>query len=172
MRSTRAWLWMVLSLGTEGCLPSTAPSPGASDQLAQASRASAVSGSRPEVWSRYQESLSWQVMRPAYRTEHGVRKASAVLRASPEAVEAYRSLQLGTVMPHESALTLLVTPEDQGERPYILVMHRDGPGTWKFLTLRADGTLDQADDSGFCARCHGQARADALFGLPTTEDGR
>ena len=68
-------------------------------------------------------------------------------------------------MPGHSALVLTVTPSD-AEPPYSLVMQRRQRGGWKFLTLGAEGQIQDADEGAFCVRCHAQSRADLLFGLP------
>jgi predicted nucleic acid-binding protein len=65
-----------------------------------------------------------------------------------------------------SVLVEALTDRSKSHPDELYVMEKLGDGTWRFLVVSADGAIDAAAVTALCHRCHAEAVADGLFGLP------
>jgi hypothetical protein len=126
---------------------------------------------RPRVaWSRFAEVRSWPPSGEAFTNGgHVGAGALAVVRVSPEARAAYEHLLKDSELP-DGAVVVLFHELAPGKPGPVYVMEKSG-GSWRFSSLRADGTEPEppepaASSAAHCRRCHADAVADSLFGLP------
>jgi hypothetical protein len=123
------------------------------------------------VWPAFGESRTWPAVNqePFLSEGHGVRNYLAVVRASPQARDPYLRLGPGTVLDPGSVL-VEAAKDTAGSRPdELFVMEKLADQTWRFLVVSNEGTIDAAAGVTLCQRCHAEAVADCLFGVPRRE---
>jgi hypothetical protein len=86
------------------------------------------------------------------------------VRASAEGRDTYVALVQDSVLPEGSVIALFHESGDGATRGRVYVAQKAG-GRWQYLLLDALGH-PQAFNSDRCERCHADAAADHLFGLP------
>jgi hypothetical protein len=151
---------LVLSLACSGQLPRTS-----------APRSAPAPAPKPRVvWSRFAEVQSWPAVgEPFANSGHAGAGTRAVVRVSPAARAAYGHLVKDSELP-DRALVALFHELGPGRPGAVYVMEKVGAG-WRFSTYRADGselepTQAASVSAEGCRRCHADAVADSLFGLP------
>lgn len=97
---------------------------------------------------------------------HDPGRYSAVIRVSEPARERYVTLTPGSTLPAGSVVAQFTTELESGRAGPRYVMRKDSENAWLFAVLDASGTLVEAGALPLCVRCHGEAPADSLFGLP------
>ena len=122
------------------------------------------------VWPRFAEVQSWpSVGAPFANRGHAGMGPLAVVRVSPEARDAYTHLVQESVLPDGAVVALFHMGTARGSSS-TYVMQKSA-GAWSFLTLDASGVENATPvESGrageACRRCHADAVADSLFGVP------
>jgi len=122
------------------------------------------------VWSRFAEVQGWPpVGEPFTNSGHAGAGARGVVRVSPEGRTAYEQLVSDSELP-DGAVVALFHELAPGRPGPVYVMEKAG-AVWRFSTCRADGTEFEPADAATastagCRRCHADAVADSLFGLP------
>jgi hypothetical protein len=79
---------------------------------------------------------------------------------------AYLGLGPGVALDPGSVLVEALTDRSKSRPDELYVMEKLGDGTWRFLVVSVDGTIDTAAGTTLCQRCHAEAGADGLFGIP------
>ncbi len=124
----------------------------------------------PLVWSRFAEIQSWPVAgEPFTNLGHVGAGAEAVVRVSPDARAAYEHLVKDSELPN-GTIVALFHELGPGRAGLVYVMEKTN-GAWRFSSYHPDGTeLTAAEPANAstagCERCHADAVADSLFGLP------
>lgn len=149
-RLLAAWVTAVLLAacggGSEAPLPPVAPRPS------------------PARWSRIAAASRWPEAAPAFPSRgHGSGAFVASIRVEPASLEAYRELVSGAVFADGTAVAVFHRAPD-GTPGSVYAMEKAG-GAWTFTASNADGMLLDGH-VGLCARCHEEAPADHLFGVP------
>jgi hypothetical protein len=152
----------LLILGTVAC--SAAPAREVAPPRHPASKPSATSTHAPVVWDGWAELSAWPpvIAEPYVSRGHPPGDAPVTLRISPAARESYLSLHVGSELP-TGAMVGQFQPDG------VFVMRKLAPGRWEFVELSKDGHVRDADRRPLCERCHAEAVADDLFGLPLAE---
>jgi hypothetical protein len=91
------------------------------------------------------------------------------IRVSPDSREAYRALRPGVTLPDGTVVAALHRDVDSTRPGPVYVMEKQN-GSWSFQVLGADGRPAEHGPLTLCARCHAEAPADMLFGLPRNRD--
>ena len=126
---------------------------------------------RNEHWADAVAARSWPLARDAFVSRgHGVRTFLAEVRVAPPNLEAYRRLAPGQLMPVGAVVAAFHRSRETGAPSSIYVMTKRAPDDWQFLVSEPDGTRDENWNLELCARCHAEAAADHLFGLPMSPD--
>ncbi|HYH43051.1 MAG TPA: hypothetical protein VD867_13830 [Burkholderiales bacterium] len=136
-------------------------------------RASAPTATKTVQWERFVEVSTWPtVTETSFPSQgHHTELPSARIRTSPEAREAYLALVQDSVLPEGSIVALFHESPDASKRGGVYAMQKTG-GRWQYLRLDSLGRLQSPANAGECARCHADAAADHLFGLPRTRSAR
>jgi hypothetical protein len=112
--------------------------------------------------------LSWPPLPPEGFVSHGHGDDVAVtVRVTPEFAGTYLNLVQDSVAPPGTLVALVAR---DGRVP-IRAMQKQSSGEWRYFVVTADGAVQAAGNLASCARCHGEAAADALFGLPRSSLG-
>jgi len=127
-----------------------------------------VSKEPPRVWPAFGEWRTWPAVNeePFLSEGHGTRNYWASVRANPGARETYLGLRPGAALDPGSILVEALTDRSKSRPDELYVMEKLGDRTWRFLVVSVDGTIDAAAGTALCQRCHAEAVADGLFGLP------
>lgn len=91
------------------------------------------------------------------------------IRVSPESREGYLGLRPGISLSDGTVVAAVHRDVDTSRPGPIYVMEKRA-GAWAFQVLGADGRPAEHGPLTLCARCHAEAPADMLFGLPRTRD--
>jgi hypothetical protein len=135
--------------------------------------ASAPTVTKTAQWERFVEISTWPTVTEASFPSQGHHPdlPSARIRTSPEARETYVALVQDSVLPEGSVVAQFHASPDGSTRGGVYVMQKTG-GRWRYLLLDALGRVQTEGNAGRCARCHADAVADQLFGLPRTRSAR
>jgi hypothetical protein len=114
--------------------------------------------------------MSWPALgTPFANSGHAGTGPLALVRVNPAAREGYEHLVRDSALPEGTVVAIFHLESDARTRS-IYVMEKDAGG-WRFMALDAagrqlplGGPSGQATDS--CYRCHVDAVADSLFGIP------
>jgi hypothetical protein len=122
----------------------------------------------PKVpWREFDEAKKFPEARAPFTSlGHGALNYSIDVRVDPAHLEAYRTLSPGGAL--SPGAIVIATHQSQRvvDATSVYVMMKHAPSTWEFLVLDADGVVDTDGDRSLCERCHAEAPADHLFGLP------
>ncbi|MCA9597960.1 MAG: hypothetical protein KC776_31830 [Myxococcales bacterium] len=161
---------LIVGVALAGCASSTTHGyPGAS-VVAEGAPTRRAAKPRPVVrWSALDDAESWPSVNdePFTSRGHAGGRWTLSVRVSPNAREAYAALRPGAVMPEGAVIAAFHQDATRGKPGPIYVMEKKG-GDWRFSRVRADGRV-QEGSVALCARCHAEAVADHLFGLPRGE---
>lgn len=91
------------------------------------------------------------------------------IRVSPESREDYRALRPGVSVRDGTVVVAIHRDVDRSQPGPIYVMEKRN-GNWAFQVLGSDGRPTEHGPLTLCARCHAEAAADMLFGLPRARD--
>jgi hypothetical protein len=152
---------------------SVAPQPTRNDlHAAPLPTVDARSKDRRQAWPAFGESKSWPAVNeePFLSEGHGVRNYLATVRANPQAREPYLGLGPGSALAPGSVLVEALTDRSTSPEEGLYVMEKLGDGNWRFLMVSREGTVDPAAGTTLCQRCHAEAVADGLFGVPRRLD--
>ncbi len=158
----------VLAFITSACAGrAVAPGPTLNDFRA-ASPPKAESRRPAEKWPAFDESKGWPAINeePFLSEGHGTRNYLATVRANHVAREKYLGLGPGISFAPGSVLVEALTDRSKSRPDDLYVMEKLRDGTWRFLVVSAEGTIDSAAGTALCQRCHAEAVADGLFGVP------
>jgi hypothetical protein len=82
----------------------------------------------------------------------------------PSALEAYRALTAGKQW---EVGTSVAAFHRHGDEPgSVFAMTKLAAGGWEYVVVAPDGTVEDRGALPLCARCHADAPADSLFGVP------
>ena len=121
------------------------------------------------AWPRYDEVRGWQpVTETALHSQgHAGGRYDVLIRVSPAARETYETLAQGVTLPQGTLIAAFhQSRTDQRPGP-VFVMEKKG--SWRFRVLRANGFTQPEARTELCQRCHAEAVADSVFGLPATQ---
>ena len=149
---------------------SDAAYPGASDAAAGQHRATAAEQPPRETtrrWAHFAELEAWPTVseEPFPSQGHADGHFTAELKVSPGQADAYRQLRPGSSLPRGTVVAMLHYRD--GTPGPIYAMKKTGAERWQFSVLDPDGAVaGSGSDLALCERCHAEAVADHLFGLP------
>ena len=119
-------------------------------------------------WERFDEARSW----PAARDEPYVSRGHppgyflATVRVTPDSLTAYQNLTAGTKMAEGTVIVQFQQDPQQGVGGPVFVMSKVSQADWEFMVVDPEGWIHDRGEIPLCARCHAEAVADELFGLP------
>jgi hypothetical protein len=93
----------------------------------------------------------------------------ADVHVSPDAREAYLALGPGTELPVGSVVAEFQRDGQTGQPGLVYAMHKIAPSRWDYSLVEPDGRIREQGNLPLCARCHSEAVADQLFGLPASQ---
>ena len=149
--------------------------PGASDKAAEAPRrveASAAASADP--WPHAAEVPSYAAVDDReLPSAHNAPYWSGVVRVSPSLDALYRALAPDTRIPSGAVVVEQHRTQDGASGPlYAMVKRENGfdssGGDWEYLIVDAEGRITSRGALSYCARCHGDAAANHLFGPRVT----
>jgi hypothetical protein len=122
----------------------------------------------PTRWDRIAEVRQWPPVNetPFVSLGHPPGNQSARVHASPEARDLYQGLLPETTLPVGAVVAELQQDPTTRQPGLAYVMTKLGRNRWEFMLVKADGRILERGDVPFCARCHAEAVADSLFGVP------
>lgn len=125
-----------------------------------------------ERWDLWSEQRSWEPLHPERFVSrgHANGRFSVEVVASPRARDAYTTLVPGTELPVASVIAKRHFRSDGSTGP-VYAMRKSTKREWEFLVLRPDGLIERRGSLPLCRRCHSEAVADSLFGLPRDSRG-
>jgi hypothetical protein len=88
------------------------------------------------------------------------------VRVSASAVEDYRLLTAGKQWAPGTSVAAFHLRRQDGAAASIYAMTKLPGGPWEFVVAAPDGTVEARGALPLCARCHADAAADSLFGIP------
>ena len=87
------------------------------------------------------------------------------VRVSPEIRSLYAELLPGTVFPRATLIAAFHHDPARGRPGPIYIMEKGDAG-WQRLVVDPDGRRRAEAELDLCGRCHAEAIADQVFGLP------
>ncbi len=157
----------VVALAAVGCGASAAEGyPGASSQAPQAPTPSASAAPPPLRWTQFDEAKGWPPVNdePFTSRGHAGGRWTLTVRVSPDARDAYAALTPGSSLPSGAVVAAFHHDPARGRPGPIYVMEKASQ-RWRFTVVNPDGLVREGSVA-LCARCHAEAVADHLFGLP------
>ncbi len=145
--------------------------PGASDAVPEgpAPSASVKPEPTPTKWALWDAVQTWPIAnRASFRSLGHAGVGDVDIRVQPEHLDRYRSLVVDTTWPQ--GITLVETlrgPATPTAGAYAMTRLRDQ--TWRFLVIDGKGMIQQTGPLPLCTRCHAEAVAGYVFGLPTDQ---
>ena len=149
--------------------------PAAHGDYAGASHAEPAASTRAErpatkaraSWERFAEVAAWPPInaRSFASAGHFGGRLAVRIRVSPEARAAYEALVPGRTLPPGTVVAAFHS-ELRDNRPGPVLAMVKGEGGWEYLALDAEGRIGERGALALCIRCHSEAVADQLFGLP------
>jgi hypothetical protein len=120
----------------------------------------------PQRWEHFDDARSWPLAAEPFATSaHGATPYVVSVRVAPAFVVAYRELVAGEVwVPGASVAAFHATRS--GEPASLYAMTKQSDGSWEYVVAAADGTETARGPLPLCIRCHTEAPADSLFGVP------
>jgi hypothetical protein len=158
---------ILVFIGCARSLPRAAPSePQPVGTLAPTSTDTArgADSTQGSDWVRALASTVLVTERPIVSAHIG-HEQRAEIRVSPVARAAYLSLSSDTQFPAGTLLAEQLREADSQRSGAVLALERAG-SDWRFLRREADGSEAAPASLDFCRRCHAQAPAAPVFGLP------
>jgi hypothetical protein len=124
-----------------------------------------------KTWDRLEEARAWG---PANSESfvslgHPPGTMLADVHVSPDAREAYLALGPGTELPVGSVVAEFQRDGQTGQPGLVYAMHKIAPSRWDYSLVEPDGRIREQGNLPLCARCHSEAVADQLFGLPASQ---
>lgn len=117
-------------------------------------------------WGSLDAARAWPAAGPPKASRgHGVDGSQVEIRVSPGAVELYRGLVAGAVLPVGTTVVAFHKGA-KGAAGSVYAMTKLPAGDWEFIAAEPDGTLLGRGLLAACASCHDDAPADHLFGVP------
>lgn len=123
--------------------------------------------SRMQRWDRFDEVRTWPRVASTVPSDHGVGELQMDVRVAAPYRAAYVGLVAGQRWPVGMAVAVFHEHRGSREPGSIYAMTKSADDAWEYVVSRADGTLEARGALPLCVRCHGEARADSLFGLPS-----
>jgi len=172
-RALAGWL-MALGLGP-ACGPREPPlaSPGTSTANAAPFTPSAATRDAAVRWERFAELATYGAMStPFISRGHFAGRWKAEVSANAAAALVYPTLSRSSRFPPGAVLAKKHREKDSGAPGPVFVMIKREPGfflqggDWEYLVTDAEGWIEDQGPLLLCARCHAEANADWVFGLP------
>ena len=117
-------------------------------------------------WGRFSEARSWPLAASPFSSAHGTGEYSVSVRVS----RPYADLYAGLVADHSWPVGMTVAAFHERTEPReagsVYAMTKTANGRWSYVVARADGVIEAEGVLPLCARCHAEAPADYLFGVP------
>jgi hypothetical protein len=135
----------------------------------------AASGARDAQvkWEGLAELAAYSSMGKSFVSRgHFVGRWRAVVSANAAAAPVYTSLSRSSRFPTGAALAKKHTELSTGAPgPLFVMVKRDAGffpqgGDWEYVVTDPDGWIEDRGPIASCARCHAEATADWVFGLP------
>lgn len=118
-------------------------------------------------WEPFQQVSSWPALGdPFVSRGHAGGRLTASVRVTPAARDAYQQLVRSTVLPAGTILAELLSDPATHRQVALYTMQKDDQGRWRFAVVTPAGIVDPDVLPRLCARCHAEAPADQLFGIP------
>jgi hypothetical protein len=172
----RAACPLTISLLLSACGPGKTPISVPGDTPAVPDASSGPARSEPpktaQLWTRLAEVRGWGPVndKPFVSEGHPPGHYLANVHVSPEAREAYLGLMPGGELPVGTVLAELQHDPRRDQPGPIFAMLKMAPGRWEFLAAEPDGRIRERGQLALCVRCHAEAVADHLFGLPSADE--
>lgn len=90
----------------------------------------------------------------------------ATVRVNPESLAAYQNLTAGTEFAAGTVVAQFQEDPHNGAQGPVFVMSKTNADKWEFMVVDPDGWIHDRGEIPLCARCHAEAVADGLFGMP------
>jgi hypothetical protein len=118
-------------------------------------------------WELFETVKSWPVVNhePFASPDHARGCCRARVRVSPASRESYLELVPDSRLEPGTVVASFLHDAATDRLRVVFAMQKDEDG-WQYLSVRSDGTLLAAGAVPECVRCHAEAVADSLFGLP------
>jgi hypothetical protein len=113
-------------------------------------------------WPRFAELGTLAEVGAPFRTTHLVDPRWARLKLSPNQVDVYLELVVGTTLPVGTIVVEPLSLDDTRGPELYLGMEKTAEG-WAYVQADADGRLLETH-TGLCQRCHQEGVSDELFG--------
>ncbi len=97
---------------------------------------------------------------------HGLGRYRALVRVSTAARDQYLAPTPERPFPEGSVVAQFLTDLDTGSAGPVYAMRKQSDETWQFAVLEPGGALLDFGLLPLCVRCHQEAPADFVFGLP------
>ena len=98
---------------------------------------------------------------------HGAARWTIEVRVSPDSRSLYAELLPGTIFPEGTLIAAFHHDPARGRAGPIYVMEKARSG-WQRSVVDPDGARRADAELHLCGRCHAEAVADQVFGLPST----
>jgi hypothetical protein len=119
-------------------------------------------------WERFEESTGWPLVAEGIQSGHGADDLVVRIRVAPPFRSAYVGLVAGQRWPVGMAVAAFHEQRGTHAMGQVYAMTKIADDRWEYVVSRADGALEARGSIPLCVRCHAEARADSLFGLPAT----
>ncbi len=118
-------------------------------------------------WAPFRIVDNWPAAgKPFVSHGHAGGRFPAMVRVSPAARDAYEQLVRSTVLPVDTIVAEYLADPGSDRTRAVYVMQKTTAERWRFLVITPTGLVDERAPTALCARCHAEAPADQLFGLP------
>jgi len=133
----------------------------------QPPRAEAAPSQPVARWAELDVARAWPSASAAFPSRgHGVGQYLIDVRVEPRYLGAYRNLSRGQTLPVGTTLAAFHRDRDTGAAASIYVMQKRSDAEWEFSVADDEGRLRPQQSVELCSRCHAEAPADDLFGVP------
>ncbi|HEY3233761.1 MAG TPA: hypothetical protein VGJ84_03535 [Polyangiaceae bacterium] len=124
-----------------------------------------------ERWDEFQLVQSWPPVNGErfIARDHLPNAQKVEVRVDEASRKQYLSLVTDTVFKVGTLVAASHFDAGSGAPGPIYVMHKE-PSGWNYFVVQPDATKVARADTQRCARCHSEAAADSLFGLPRVRE--
>jgi hypothetical protein len=119
-------------------------------------------------WRAFEQIAHWPALVPAPFPSKG-HEPTRLLgspKVAPQDVARYRNAVLGTTVPTGFIVAIEHTDRSSGAPDSTYGMEKLGDGLWRYTVTDARGVVQAEGALARCERCHAEAPADHLYGLP------
>jgi hypothetical protein len=171
--SRRASVALVAAIGCRAQEPPLV-NPGVSDVKPEMASARRPAPDAAAVWEHAGETSAYRALGkgPFPSQGHFADRWTAEVLGNEPAAIAFATLARSTVVPQGAVLMEKLAERATGTAGPIFAMEKRASGyfpaggDWKYVVTDAAGRIEDEGQLSLCARCHAEAPADYLFGLP------